>query len=107
MVTGIKADKIGKYKVLHDSIWPGVVSKIQDCNIRNYSIYQKEIGGQYYLFSYFEYTGKDFKADMMKMAADSTTQLWWKETAPLQQPLPEAALKNETWTTMEEVFYLK
>ncbi|MNK56570.1 L-rhamnose mutarotase [compost metagenome] len=104
-VTGLKPEKIGYYKKLHAAIWPGVKQKIADCNIRNYSIYLKEIDKKYYLFSYFEYTGKDFDADMKKMAADTTTQRWWKETAPTQIPLPDAAAKNETWSSMEEVFH--
>ncbi|WP_233603859.1 L-rhamnose mutarotase [Pedobacter sp. KBW01] len=104
-VTGLKPEKIVYYKKLHAAIWPGVKQKIADCNIRNYSIYLKEIDQKYYLFSYFEYVGKDFEADMKKMAADTTTQRWWKETAPTQIPLPDAAAKNETWSSMEEVFH--
>lgn len=107
MVTGIKADKIDYYKRLHASIWPGVANKIKECHIQNYSIYLKEIDNKYYLFSYFEYTGNDFAKDMQLMAADSTTQRWWKETAPTQIPLPDAAAKNETWSNAEEVFFLK
>jgi L-rhamnose mutarotase len=57
------------------------------------------------LFSYFEYTGKDFDGDMKKMAADSATQRWWKETDPCQQPLPDAAAKKQIWSSMEEVFH--
>jgi L-rhamnose mutarotase len=33
---------------------------IAQCNIRKFSIYLRKLpGGQHYLFSYFEYTGKD------------------------------------------------
>lgn len=105
MVTGLKPEKLAYYKALHAAAWPGVLKKIAACNIRNYSIYLKDIGGKLYLFSYFEYTGSDFTADMNKMAADSVTQRWWKETAPTQIPLPDAAAKGETWSLMEEVFH--
>lgn len=105
MVTGLKPEKLAYYKALHASAWPGVLRKIAECNIRNYSIYLKDIGGKLYLFSYFEYSGTDFAGDMKKMAADSVTQRWWKETAPTQIPLPDAAAKNETWSRMEEVFH--
>jgi L-rhamnose mutarotase len=105
MVTGLKPDKVAYYKQLHAAAWPGVLKKISECNIRNYSIYLKEIDGKPYLFSYWEYTGSDFAADMKKMAADTTTQRWWKETAPLQLPLPDAARNGETWSSMEEVFH--
>ena len=104
-VTGLKPEKLEYYKQLHAAAWPAVLKKIKECNIQNYSIYLKEIEGKPFLFSYFEYVGKDFDADMKKMAADSTTQKWWKETDPCQQPLPDAAAKGETWSAMEEVFY--
>lgn len=104
-VTGLKQEKLDYYKELHAHAWPGVLQTIRECNIQNYSIYLQKIDSQYYLFSYFEYTGKDFEADMEKMAADTLTQRWWKETAPCQQPLPEAAANGKTWTDMQEVFH--
>ncbi|WP_341843610.1 L-rhamnose mutarotase [Chitinophaga caseinilytica] len=106
MVTGIKPEKIAYYKQLHAHVWPGVVKTIEACNIRNYSIYLKEMDGKTYLFSYFEYTGNDFAGDMKKMAADTVTQRWWKETAPAQIPLPDAAATGETWSKLEEVMHL-
>lgn len=105
-VTGIKPDKIEYYKKLHSKAWPGVLKKLKECNIRNYSIFFQRIEGKYFLFSYFEYTGVDFDKDMKKMAADKITQRWWKETDPTQIPLPEAAGKNKVWTNMEEVFHI-
>lgn len=105
MITGLEADKVAYYKELHAAVWPGVLKKITECNIRNYSIYLKEIDGKPYLFSYFEYAGTDFASDMRKMAADTTTQRWWKETSPTQRPLPDAAAKGETWSSMQQVFH--
>lgn len=105
MVTGIKPEKIAYYKQLHVKTWPTVLKKLTQCNIRNYSIYLQKIDGNYFLFSYFEYTGVDFDADMKKMAADSATQRWWKLTDPTQIPLPEAAREKKMWTSMEEVFH--
>lgn len=106
MVTGIRPERIADYKKLHAAVWPGVVKKISECNIRNYSIYLKEIEGRYFLFSYFEYKGGNFEEDMKKMAADTTTQRWWSETAPTQLPLPDAAAAGQTWSAMEEVMHL-
>ena len=104
-VIGVKPEMIEKYKRLHAKPWPGVVNMIHDCNIRNYSIYLKEIEhGKYYLFSYFEYIGTDFEADMAKMAADPETQEWWKETDPCQIPIPIRG-EGEFWASMEEVFH--
>jgi len=105
MITGIKENKIAYYKQLHATIWPGVLKQIKQCNIQNYSIYIQKIGDKHFLFSYFEYAGTDFDADMKKMASDTLTQRWWKATDPTQTPLPEAASKQKIWTIMEEVFH--
>ena len=83
MVIEVKPDKIKEYKKLHAAVWPDVLKKITECNIRNYSIYLKDNT----LFSYFEYIGNDFNADMEKMAADPTTQKWWDVCKPCQNPL--------------------
>lgn len=63
----------------------GAVAMIRACNIANYSIYLHD--GE--LFSYFEYTGEDFAADMARMAADPATQRWWALMKPMQEPLPD------------------
>ena len=104
-VIGIKPESIDEYKQLHADVWPGVLKTIKECNIRNYSIYLGQLeAGKYYLFSYFEYTGDDLKADMANMAADETTQKWWKHTDPLQVPIPTRK-EGEWWASMEEVFH--
>ena len=78
---------------------------IQQCHIRNYSIYLRQLDdGSHYLFSYFEYTGDDFEGDMAKMAADPTTQKWWSVCMPCQKPLENRAA-DEWWAGMEEVFH--
>jgi L-rhamnose mutarotase len=105
-VTGLKPDKAEYYQKLHANPWPGVMKQIKAAHIRNYSIYLREIDGKPYLFSYLEYTGQDFAADMKKMAGDPETQRWWKETDPCQSPLPEAAAKGKIWADAKEVFHL-
>lgn len=105
MVIGVREEKLEEYKRLHAAVWPGVLKTIKDCNIRNYSIYLRQLDdGKYCLFAYFEYTGDDFKADMAKMAADPITQKWWKETDPCQIPLSNRK-EGEWWASMEEVFH--
>jgi L-rhamnose mutarotase len=100
MVIRVYPDKIEEYKKLHASVWPDILMKITQCNIRNYSIYLKDNQ----LFSYFEYIGDDFKADMDKMAADPVTQRWWDVCKPCQEPL-ETRSEGEWWADMEEVFH--
>lgn len=100
-VTGLKPEKLDYYRTLHADAWPSVLKTISECNIQNYSIYLQQIGKDYYLFSYFEYIGDDFEADMRRMADDPATQAWWQETDPCQIPLGQAGI----WTNMEEVFH--
>ena len=105
-VIGVKEEMLAKYKDLHANPWPQVNKQIKECNIRNYSIYMTQFpDGKYYLFSYFEYIGDDFDADMKKMASDPTTQKWWKETDPCQFGL-ENRPEGEWWKSMEEVYHL-
>ncbi len=104
-VIGLNAEKLDEYKQLHAAVWPDVLKMIKQCNIRNYSIYLRRLEDRYYLFSYFEYTGRDFATDMGKMAADPTTQRWWECCKPCQAPLPDRQA-GEWWANMEEVFHL-
>jgi len=105
MVIGLREDKIDEYRRLHQAVWPEVLEKIRECRIRNYSIFLRRLpDGRHYLFSYFEYTGDDFDADMARMAADPVTQEWWKLCGPCQIPLEDRE-EGEWWASMEEVFH--
>jgi L-rhamnose mutarotase len=104
-VIGLRPEKVEEYKKLHAAVWPDVLKMISACHIRNYSIYLRRLpDGNPYLFSYFEYVGTDFAADMAKMTADPTTQKWWAVCMPCQKPLPDRAA-GQWWADMEEVFH--
>lgn len=96
----IKPAKLEEYKKLHKNIWSEVAKTIAECNIKNYSIFYKDG----YLFSYFEYIGKDYDSDMKKMADDPVTQKWWDICKPMQEPL-ETRKEGEWWAEMEKVFH--
>ena len=100
-VIKVKPEKLEYYKQLHADPWPGVNAKLKEVNIQNYSIYYRDG----LLFSYLEYTGNDFDADMEKMAADSLTNEWWKLAKPCQQPV-ESAEDGVWWADVEEVYHL-
>ena len=102
MVIGLNPAKIAEYKRLHADVWPEVLEMIHACNIRNYTIFLRE--PENLLFSYWEYVGEDFEADMARMAKHEPTQRWWKLTDPCQAPLKSRA-KGEKWSPMEEVFH--
>lgn len=100
MVIKVRPEKYEEYKKLHAAVWPGIMAKIRECNIRNYSIYYKDD----FLFSYFEYVGTDFDTDMKKMSDDPLTQKWWAVCKPCQEPL--ATRKDgEWWAGMDEIFH--
>lgn len=100
-VIQLKDGVLEAYTKYHANAWPGVLSMIAACNIRNYTIFHRKG----YLFAYFEYVGSDFAADMRKMADDPTTQEWWAIMKPMQSPLPDRA-EGEWWSDMDEVFHL-
>ena len=102
-VIGLDGAGKAEYLALHAAVWPAVLAQIAANNIRNYSIFLKE--PENLLFSYFEYHGSDFAADMARMAADPETQRWWAVCMPLQRPL-ETRGAGEWWAEMAEVFHV-
>lgn len=101
-VIGLSEEGKAEYIELHANCWPAVLERIKLSNIRNYSIYLKE--PENLLFSYFEYHGEDFDADMAAMADDAETQRWWAVCKPLQEPLPTRK-EGEWWAGLTEVFH--
>lgn len=99
-IIGLKPATKEEYIRYHANAWPEVLTMIHDCNIRNYSIFLKDDT----LFAYFEYVGKNFDADMEKMAADPKTQEWWAIMEPMQEPI-STRKEGEWWASTEEVFH--
>jgi len=89
-----------EYIRYHAAVWPEVLDRITNSNIRNYSIFLRD----HTLFAYFEYIGDDFAGDMAKMAADPKTQEWWTIMEPMQAPFADRK-PGEWWSRMEEVFH--
>ncbi|MEG0722496.1 MAG: L-rhamnose mutarotase [Lachnospiraceae bacterium] len=100
-VIQVKSEKLEDYKYHHAHIWPEINAMIKQCKITNYSIYN--FGG--FLFSYYEYVGENYDADMAKMAEDPKTQEWWDLVMPYQTPI-EGRKEGEWWAEMEEVYHL-
>src|SRR6516225_12351610 len=91
---GIRPERIAEYKKTHAAVWPDVLAKIADCNMKNYTIFLRE--PENLLFAYWEYHGADFTADLARMAADEVTQRWWRMTDPCQEPY-ESRASGENW----------
>lgn len=100
-VIRIKPEGKEQYMKYHANPLPGVNEMIKECHLKNYSIF---IRGDY-MFSYFEYDGEDYDADMQKMAEDPATQHWWSLVKPLMQPLDDRK-EGEFWSDMTEIYHL-
>ena len=98
----LKPEGAYEYIRQHAAVWPPVLQMITQCNIRNYSIFMKDMT----LFAYFEYTGNNFENDMALMASNVETQRWWDVVKPLMLP-DENRLPGEFWSDMEEIFHLE
>jgi L-rhamnose mutarotase len=99
-VIKLRPEKEREYRVLHSAVWSAVLAQIAASNIRNYSIFLRDG----LLFSYLEYHGADFAADMARIGRDPETRRWWALTDPCQEPVDTAA-PDEWWSPMEEVFH--
>ncbi len=100
-VIGLPPESVDRYESLHAAVWPVVLTRISASNVVNYSIYRY---GEL-LFSYMEYAGDDFDADMAAMAADPSTQEWWAVCMPLQRPVDDR-VEGEWWKELPELFHL-
>lgn len=98
----LKKDKIEEYVTLHKNPWPEVLETIKRCNLENYSIFIQDD----YVFSYFEYTGKDYEKDMMCMEEDEVTREWWKHTKPCFEKY-SISPDSEFYHDMKQIFYTK
>ena len=98
-VIRLRPEKEAEYRELHEAVWPSVLATLRAANVTNYSIFLRDG----LLFSYLEYTGDDYAADMARIAAEPETRRWWTLTDPCQQPL-ETAAEGE-WAPAEEVFH--
>lgn len=103
MVIGVKPEHIAEYKKVHADVWPAVLKRISESNIKNYTIFLRE--PENLLFGYWEYHGSDFAADAALIAADPETQRWWEVCMPMQAPL-ETRDEGDWWAMMENVFHV-
>jgi len=100
-VIRLRPEHEAEYRRLHAEPWPGVLAALRAAHVGNYSIFVRDG----LLFSYLEYTGEDYEADMARIAADEETRRWWQLTDPCQRRLDTAA-EGEWWAPAEEVFHL-
>ena len=101
----LKPEMVQTYIDLHANVWLPVLENIKDCHLQNYSIFHRTMAtGEHLLFSYMEYTGIDFAADMQRMAANPDVQRWWAECKPCFECIEDLS-PGEVWAPMESVFF--
>jgi len=83
-VIRLRPEKEAEYRVLHADAWPGVLAKLREVHIRNYSIYLRDG----ILFSYLEYDGDDYDADMAAMPRTL------RQSAGGSSPIPASSLST-------------
>ena len=102
MVIGIKEEKITEYSKLHADNNQGVRDLLEKAHMTNFSIFIKKMDdGKHYLFTYYEYTGEDYEADMAKLASEQRHIDWLSMCDPMQLPLEG----EHSWTIMDSVYY--
>jgi L-rhamnose mutarotase len=99
-VIRLRPEKEEEYRKLHADVWPGVLDALRAAHVTNYSIFLRDG----LLFSYLEYTGDDYEADLARIAQDETTRRWWQLTDPCQQAVDSAGA-GEWWVPAEELFH--
>ncbi|MDF7822676.1 L-rhamnose mutarotase [Pontiellaceae bacterium B12227] len=100
MVTRIKPKKEQEYRLLHQTVWPGVVDQMVRSNYRNFSVFFVEIEDELYEFFHVDYVGDDIEKDNGMTKQDPFTQRWWKITDACQNPLPGA---SGPWLMMDKI----
>ena len=98
----LRPERREEYLALHRAVWPGVEAALRAAHFRNYTIFLR---GDV-LFSYFEYDGDDFEADLASIAADPDTRRWWQLTDPCQHRMPDAPT-GEQWSDMNQIFFME
>ncbi len=96
----VKPEYRERYVVLHAHPFPELIEQMRAAGLRNYSIFLRD----HTLFSYYEYVGADFEADMEAMAEHETVQDWWTLTDSMQEPL-DARAEGEWWASMGELYH--
>lgn len=96
----LKPEYQERYIALHAHPFPGLIRQLRASGLRNYSIFLHDD----MLFSFYEYVGDDYAADMEAIAENDTVQDWWTLTDPMQTSLgPDDS--DQWWTPIQELWH--
>ncbi|WP_424952449.1 L-rhamnose mutarotase [Deinococcus sp.] len=99
----LKPGALAEYRALHDAVWPEVRAALSAAHIHRYSIslLQDERGDT--LFATLDYSGQDWEADQVRLAAAPRLREWAERAIALQESWPQGAPGE--WRTLTEVFF--
>ncbi len=96
----LKPEYQERYIALHAHPFPGLIRQLRASGLRNYSIFLHDD----MLFSFYEYVGDDYAADMEAIAENDTVQDWWTLTDSMQTSLgPDDS--DQWWTPIQELWH--
>lgn len=99
-VIRLRPEAVDEYERYHRDSWPEVRQALSDAGFVNYSIYR--FGDL--LFSYREYVGEDFAADMARLDAHEPSQRWVAIMHTLQLSVDGSTPPQ--WTDLPEIYHL-
>ena len=97
MYSELKPEKVQDYIKLHENPWPELMEVLDKHHIHNYSI--SMLGNK--VFTFYEYTGKDYKADMADLDESPVMHRWWVYSKPCFLHHEEGKYYDD----LTEVFY--
>lgn len=116
----LRPEQYTTYRTLHDQVWPGVLRRMYQSNIRNFTIYYHKETNM--MFSHYEWIGHwkrpmskaeeeaCLQRDLEAIAADPVTREWWTVCEPCQEPLgqwpkgskpPSQGGEGDWWAPLE------
>jgi L-rhamnose mutarotase len=84
------------YVKIHNEIWDEVVKAAHEANMRNYTVFRVND----YLFSYYEYIGENFDADMARKNALPVSPKWQEATGAFRELMDgdsKVMILDEIW----------
>ena len=97
----LKPEMVKDYVRLHGDPWPELLETLKKYHLQNYSIFQF----QDMVFSYFEYAGSDYEADMALLAQEPVMLAWWTYSKPCFSRFAMHA-REEFYADMQRIFFL-
>ncbi|WP_309119901.1 L-rhamnose mutarotase [Paenibacillus sp.] len=93
---------LDRYVQLHAEVWPELLELFRRHHVRNFTIFHRDG----YLFSYKEYTGRDYEGDMAALMQKPLMQEWLRLTDACQEPWRQAS-PDVLWADGDAVFYME